>query len=62
MHFKRVINSQQNKTLRILRILNFRGVGKSVNAGAYVLVISRLVVRPTSILLALTIHLLHASH
>ena len=38
------------------------GARKWLNVSVYVSVISRLVVRPTSVLLALTIHLLSVCH
>ena len=46
----------------ILRVVLQLGVGNRLNASAFVSIISRLVVRPTSLLLVLTIHLLSACH
>ena len=43
-------------------VIHVIGEGNWLNANAYVSVISRLVVHSTSILLALTIHLLSAGH
>ena len=55
------VNTVTHGIVRIILAV-LQGAGKWLKASAYVSVISRLVVRPRSVLLALTIQLLSACH